>query len=112
MPPRVQPTRMERDGARRDAGVSQMAVATIVKPKGKPGIVPNLPDYEDVPAPEFWERARQELGGLPGGRGLNIAHEAVDRHAHGPRAQATALRFLSRGGELKDLPYAELARLT
>jgi hypothetical protein len=31
--------------------------------------------------PRFREAVRKELDGLPGGRGLNIAHEAVDRHA-------------------------------
>ena len=42
-----------------------------------------------------------DLDGLPGGRGLNIAHEAVDRHANGARrdhplrgwARPTAVRF-------------------
>ena len=33
------------------------------------------------PAPFSWEEARAWVDGLPGGGGLNIAHEAVDRHA-------------------------------
>ena len=41
---------------------------------------------------------RAELDGLPGGRGLNIAHEAVDRHAAGPRAERVALRWLGSAG--------------
>ncbi|HWT08998.1 MAG TPA: hypothetical protein VN329_07520, partial [Roseomonas sp.] len=32
-----------------------------------------------------WAEARALLDGLPSGRGLNIAHEAVDRHAAGPQ---------------------------
>jgi acetyl-CoA synthetase len=58
-----------------------------------------------------WEAARQELAGLPGG-GLNIAHEAVDRHARGPRADHVAIRWLAAAGGERDFNYAELARLS
>ena len=43
----------------------------------------NLADYERACGEFSWARARSELDGLPGG-GLNIAYEAVDRHAAGP----------------------------
>ena len=62
-------------------------------------------------APMNWAQARQALDGLPGG-GLNIAHEAVDRHARGPRAAKTALRWLAAAGGRRDISYAELARLS
>ena len=52
------------------------------------------------------------LDGLPDGRGLNIAHEAVDRHALGPRADHLALRWLGRAGERRDLSFRELAAAT
>ena len=52
----------------------------IAKPAA-PRVSPNLRDYERTRAAFSWERAREALDGLPGGRGLNIAHEAVDRHA-------------------------------
>ena len=55
-----------------------------------------------------WQTARTELDGLPSG-GLNIAHEAVDRYATGPRADVVALRFLSADGVDTELTYAELA---
>ena len=42
------------------------------------------------PAPGFWEEARASLSGLPDGGGLNIAYEAVDRHATGPIASRVA----------------------
>ena len=42
------------------------------------------------------------LAGLPGG-GLNIGYEAVERHAHGPRASHTALRWLGADGSVKQL---------
>jgi acetyl-CoA synthetase len=53
-----------------------------------------------------------ELDGLPGGRGLNIAHEAVDRHAMGPRRHQLAIRWLGKRGQLHDLSYERLGELT
>jgi acetyl-CoA synthetase len=89
-----------------------MPYATIVKPAVEPdGLAPNLPRYRSEPADRFWERAGHELDWLPGG-GLNIAHEAVDRHARGDRASHVALRCLYRGGDRVECSYAELGRLT
>ena len=48
-------------------------------------LLPNMPDLEAARRTFTWDAARAELDGLPGG-GLNIAHEAVDRHAAGPHA--------------------------
>jgi acetyl-CoA synthetase len=62
-------------------------------------------------AAEAWRRARGELDGQAGG-GLNIAHEAVDRHAAGPRADHVALRVLLRHGGVEDVTYAELCDRT
>jgi acetyl-CoA synthetase len=72
-------------------------------------VAPNLRDYAEECARFSWQEAARALDGLPGGRGLNIAHEAVDRHAAGPRAQQTALRWLPRRGAPRALRYAELA---
>jgi acetyl-CoA synthetase len=59
-----------------------------------------------------WDQARRALDGLPGG-GLNIAHEAVHRHAAGPRRSQVALRFLPRaGGPPRELTYGALAEAT
>jgi acetyl-CoA synthetase len=58
-----------------------------------------------------WERERALLDGLPGG-GLNIAHEAVDRHAAGPARDRVALRWLAKDGAVRDITYAELADAT
>jgi acetyl-CoA synthetase len=73
-------------------------------------VTPNLTDYERACVEFSWEAIRGELAGLPGGRGLNIAHEAVDRHAAGPRASHLALRWLGKDGALRDFTYADLAR--
>jgi len=89
-----------------------MAPTTLTKSTPALRTTPNLPHYEAGVGPEFFERARAELDGLPGGRGLNIAHEAVDRHADGPLADRLALRWLGKRGETRDFTYAELARET
>ncbi len=73
---------------------------------------PNLLDYDAARAAFTWEATRRSLDGLPGGRGLNIAHEAVDRHAGGPRSSRIALRWLGRGDATHDITYAGLRDTT
>ena len=75
-------------------------------------IAPNLVDYGKAAASFSWDRARAELDGLPSGQGVNIAHEAVDRHAAGERADAVALRWLGAGGATREFTYRELASLS
>ena len=84
----------------------------IVKAIGHGGVAANLPDYGRSRAEFSWTEARAELNGLPGGRGLNIAHEAVDRHADGPQRTRVALRCISKSGATRDLTYAELREAT
>jgi acetyl-CoA synthetase len=48
------------------------------------------------------------MSGLPGGRGLNIAYEAVDRHVENGLAQKTAIRWISREDEVRDFSYEDL----
>jgi acetyl-CoA synthetase len=85
---------------------------TIVKTPDLFRVPPNLTDYGRACATFSWAEARRELAGLPGGRGLNIAHEAVDRHAGGPRRDHLALRWLGKSGEVEDYTYARLGDLT
>ena len=83
-----------------------------IRKAGRGGGGFNLADY-DVAVREFsWDKARGELAGLPGGRGLNIAYEAVDRHLTGPRATATALRCIGKDNSVTELTYTELSRQT
>jgi acetyl-CoA synthetase len=77
-----------------------------------PAATPNLIDYGAERAVFRWEDAARALDGLPHGGGLNIAYEAVDRHAAGPRAGTTALRWLPRRGAALDVRYAELSELS
>jgi acetyl-CoA synthetase len=86
--------------------------SSIPKRPVSEGVVPNLADYEAARATFTWASARRLLDGLPDGRGLNIAHEAVDRHAAGANAARTAFRWIGRGGESRDISYAELADST
>jgi acetyl-CoA synthetase len=71
-------------------------------------IRPNLLDYAKARAMFNWETVLKELDGLPDGQGLNIAYEAVDRHAEGPRRNHLALRWLGRDGAVSDFTYADL----
>ncbi|MFO7572187.1 MAG: acetate--CoA ligase [Gaiellaceae bacterium] len=89
-----------------------MAPTTLTKSAPALRASPNLERYAAGIGPDFFESARAELDGLPGGRGLNIAHEAIDRHARGSRADHLALRWLGKRGEVRDFTYAELARET
>ncbi len=88
-----------------------MAWPTIVKTPSTFTVAPNLGDYERVRASFSWADARRGLAGLPGG-GLNIAHEAIDRHASGPRRDHLALRWLGKRGEIEDYTYGRLQELT
>lgn len=84
----------------------------LIRKRPSTGATPNLGDYEATYGSFRWEDAEGWLSGLPDGRGLNIAHEAVDRHAAGDRAQQVALRFLAADGTATDLTYAALAEAT
>jgi acetyl-CoA synthetase len=84
----------------------------VIEKPGPWSVPPNLQDYERARAEFSWEGARAALDGLPGGRGLNIAHEAVDRHASGERRRRLALRFLAKDGGRRDLTYGDLAEET
>jgi len=60
----------------------------------------------------IWSQARTELDGLPDGRGINIAYEAVDRHvAHG-QGDRTAVRTVAADGTVTSVSYGELKALT
>ena len=74
--------------------------------------LPGASTYADDRASFTWDRARAELAGLPGDRGLNIAHEAVDRHVVEGRGDVTALRCIGLDGSITEISYAHLRDLT
>ncbi|HQR49063.1 MAG TPA: acetate--CoA ligase [Steroidobacteraceae bacterium] len=85
-----------------------MEWSPIAKPPGSLRREPCLTDYEKVRREFSWPEATSLLEGLPGGA-LNIAHEAVDRHARGPSGERLAIRFLAQGAAPHGLTYRELA---
>jgi hypothetical protein len=85
-----------------------MAWEPIVKRPSAEAVAPNMPDYERARGEFSWEVARRQLDGLPEGRGLNISHEAVDRHVAGSRRGHVALRFVGKDGTRRELTYGQL----
>jgi acetyl-CoA synthetase len=63
------------------------------------------PNYDpSAPGPFSWDAARKGLNGLPGGRGVNLAFEAVDRHVLDGRGDKVALRILRKKGNTTASP--------
>jgi acetyl-CoA synthetase len=89
-----------------------MPLQAIIKSCRDWKVAPILQDYEQVRGAFTWQQARSELEGLPGGRGLNIAHEAVDRHATGLRGGRVAIRWISKAGASKNFTYSQLRDLS
>jgi len=90
-----------------DAAGEPARAARIVKP-APARVAPHLADHAAACAAFSWDEARGLLDGLPAG-GINIAHEAVDRHLLHGRGSRTAIRWLGKGGARRELSYAELA---
>lgn len=88
-----------------------MRQAIVVKPQPRSGIAPNLADYDDARKSFSWVAARSLLDGLAAG-GVNIAHEAVDRHARGALKDKVAIRWLGKDGAVQDFSYERLQALT
>ncbi|WP_068186005.1 acetate--CoA ligase [Mycobacterium sp. UM_CSW] len=77
---------------------------------------PNLTDYQQARSQFHWSDVPALCEGMGHGR-CNIAYAAVDRHAEGPTATRTALRFVLDAGwdgaiTTRDLSYADLGRFT
>ena len=73
---------------------------------------PQMTDYDQERASFSWEAAREELTGLPGGRGINIAYEAIGRHVATGHGDQAAIRWLGKKGRRVEITYAELDLLT
>ncbi|MCK5110594.1 MAG: acetate--CoA ligase [Arcobacteraceae bacterium] len=72
-------------------------------------VQPNLIDYNQEYKTFSWEEAASNFDGLPSG-GLNIAYEAIDRHANGLLADKTALLWLGQNGERKVYSFAKMKK--
>ena len=71
----------------------------------------NLQNYEKYTKAFSWTEAQTLLDGLPQG-GLNIAHEAVDRHVLAGRGNKLALRWIGRDNCVQDFSYTDLQAAT
>jgi len=70
----------------------------------------HLGDYDRIRSEFTWDRVRAELGADAANASFNLAALAVDRHARGPIADRTALRWLGKDGSVKTFSYVDLAR--
>jgi len=95
-----------------EGAVTSMPFETIVKSERDWVVRPQMRDYAETAQSFSWDAAATLLDGLPDGRGLNIAHEAVDRHAAGSRRDHCALRWLGKSGVVRDYTYSDLRDLT
>lgn len=89
-----------------------MSWEPIIKSTTRWHVIPYLENYQEAYASFSWENARRELDGLPEGQGLNIAHEAIDRHGAGERRDHLALRWIGKDGTIRNYTYAELLGMT
>ena len=77
-----------------------------IRKRSQDRVCANLPDYPEAAKAFTWAHARLLLEGLPNG-GLNIAHEAIDRHVLAGRGAKLALRWLGRD-RVQDFSYSAL----
>jgi acetyl-CoA synthetase len=88
-----------------------MAFATIRKVPVSTQVAPCLMRYDQARRDFTWAKARAQLDGLPNG-GINIAHEAVDRHVAAGRGDKVAIRWIGKDDRIQDFRYADLAALS
>ena len=72
---------------------------------------PNLRDYDAARAAFDWADAEREIDWLPDG-GLNLAYEAIDRHAAHGNGAKPAMLWEGKNGERETYSYEEMRRET
>jgi len=78
----------------------------------KLSVLPNLTDYQKFSENFSWDKELLRLDSSVEQRGINIAYQAVDRHAEGLLQKHTALRWIKKNGTVKDYTYGDLKDLT
>lgn len=72
----------------------------------------NLANYQNELESFSWNKVARELDQIQGGKGMNIAYVAVDRHAMGDLKDTVALRFIRKDKSIEEFTYSELKLLT
>ena len=72
---------------------------------------PNLKDYTELRKTFSWDHMEAQLSGLPGG-GLNLAYEAIDRHAIGNKSDKIAMYWEGNEGEEEAYTFADMKSLS
>jgi len=88
-----------------------MKVEVYKKNKTDFMVAPNLANYEEVYKRFNWKEAEKELSWFPGKR-LNIAYNAVDRHAESERKNKVALYWEDEFGQHSEYTFWQLACLS
>ncbi len=70
-------------------------------------VAPHLADWAKDRSGFDWSQIEKELDGLPNG-GLNLAHEAIDRHCLHGRAGKLAMIWEGKNGEREDYTYDDM----
>ena len=80
---------------------------TIEKPDANDmAVKPNL-SYEETRKGFSWDSVYDELDWLPDG-GLNMAHEAIDRHANGRNRDKVAMNWEGVNGERETYTFGQM----
>ncbi len=74
-------------------------------------VKPNIGEYHELIRSFSWDQMRTELSGLPGG-GLNLAYEAIDRHAQGHNSNKVAMYWEGSGGEQETYTFSQMKDLS
>jgi acetyl-CoA synthetase len=72
----------------------------------------NMRNYEVLCKSFNWENEKKNLSGLPDGKGINIAYEAIDRHAESKLQNITAIRWIKKNRQSINFSYLELKKLS
>ena len=85
-----------------------MEYPIISKPSTYDNVLePNLADYEKSVQDFDWQEMRSRLNGLPGG-GLNLAHEAIDRHVDLGNGSKVAMYWEGSNGEEETYTFNDM----
>jgi acetyl-CoA synthetase len=99
-------------GAAIRKSVTMKSNANIIhKELSKLSVTPNIKNYEKAFKELTWNKAEEMIEFFEDGT-LNIAHNAIDRHANGKNKNKTAMKFINATGTQEEYSFAELKKLT